>query len=264
MNLTTISEISKELCISTRTLRYYEQIGLIRSVKKDDYAYRTYDTETVTRLQRILVLRKLRIPLKQIGVIMHSGSAAEIIDAFRQNLKDIDEELTALSTIREIINNFINRLNDDLKTDLIELNLLDDTSLLETMDSLTVPIKYPKFSMGFDIAHNDKEMTEVFDFYQKAFGANKIVEFSPPGSNKDNLHIVMEIYGIEVLLHPVGYGEEKIQPGGLWAYDNDDNLRRTIDILSRNAREITMNSSPHWPICAFITDKYGIMWTLHN
>ena len=43
MKLTTISEISREMNISTRTLRYYEQIGLIESVKRDDYAYRTYD-----------------------------------------------------------------------------------------------------------------------------------------------------------------------------------------------------------------------------
>ncbi len=33
--------------ISTRTLRYYEQIGLIESVKKEDYAYRTYDEAAV-------------------------------------------------------------------------------------------------------------------------------------------------------------------------------------------------------------------------
>ena len=56
MNLTTISEISRKMNISTRTMRYYEQIGLIESVKKEDYAYRTYDEETIT-LQRRLTLR---------------------------------------------------------------------------------------------------------------------------------------------------------------------------------------------------------------
>ncbi len=71
MKLTTITEISREMSLSTRTLRYYEQIGLIESVKKEDYAYRTYDEATVTRLQQILVLRKLRIPLKQIALINH-------------------------------------------------------------------------------------------------------------------------------------------------------------------------------------------------
>ncbi|HBL84350.1 MAG: hypothetical protein A2Y17_05015 [Clostridiales bacterium GWF2_38_85] len=137
MNLITIREISKELCISTRTLRYYEQIGLIQSVKKDDYAYRTYDEDTVTRLQHILVLRKLRIPLKQIGVILQSENTIEIIEAFQQNLNEVDDEITALSTIRDIINGFITRLNESIHQD-IKLNLMDDTALLEAVDALTV------------------------------------------------------------------------------------------------------------------------------
>ncbi len=139
MNLITISEISKELCISTRTLRYYEQIGLIHSVKKDDYAYRTYDEDTVTRLQHILVLRKLRITLKQIGVILQSENTIEIIEAFQQNLNEVDDEITALSTIREIISSFIARLNESINLN-IKLSLLDDTTLLEAVDALTVQI----------------------------------------------------------------------------------------------------------------------------
>jgi len=34
MELQTISEVSKQFNISTRTLRYYEQIGLLQSTKK--------------------------------------------------------------------------------------------------------------------------------------------------------------------------------------------------------------------------------------
>jgi DNA-binding transcriptional MerR regulator len=137
MNLTTISEISKKLSISTRTLRYYEQIGLIESVKKDDYAYRTYDEAAVIRLQQILVLRKLRIPLKQIALILKSENTVAIIDAFRQNLAEVDDEITALSTIRNIINSFISRLKESIHQD-IKVNLLDDTALLEAVDTLTV------------------------------------------------------------------------------------------------------------------------------
>jgi len=132
MNLITISEISKGLCISTRALRYYEQIGLIESVKKDDYAYRTYDEATVNRLQQILVLRKLRIPLKQIGVILQSENTAAIIDAFRQNLAEVDGEITALSTIREIISSFITRLNESIHQD-IKINLLGDGRTVELL-----------------------------------------------------------------------------------------------------------------------------------
>ena len=43
MELQTISQVSKHFKISTRTLRYYEQIGLIQSTTKEDYSYWTYD-----------------------------------------------------------------------------------------------------------------------------------------------------------------------------------------------------------------------------
>ena len=86
MHLLTISEISKQFNISTRTLRYYEEIGLIQSIKKEDYAYRTYEEETILRLQQILILRKLRIPLKQIALILKNENTAAIIDTFQKNL----------------------------------------------------------------------------------------------------------------------------------------------------------------------------------
>lgn len=89
-----MSQISKLFNISTRTLRYYEQIGLIQPVKKNDYAYRTYDENTVMRLQQIIVLRKLRIPLKQIADILKS-----------------EDEITALSTIKNVIQILLERLH---------------------------------------------------------------------------------------------------------------------------------------------------------
>lgn len=70
MGLHTIRQVSADFSVSTRTLRYYEQIGLLRSVKIDAYAYRAYDEEAIARLQQVLVLRKLRISLKQIATIL--------------------------------------------------------------------------------------------------------------------------------------------------------------------------------------------------
>ena len=154
MKLTTISDISRKMNISTRTLRYYEQIGLIESIKKEDYAYRTYDENAVKRLQQILVLRKLRIPLKQIALILKSENATSIINAFQQNLEEVDDEITALSTIREIISSFITRLNESIHED-IKVNLLDDTALLEAVDALTVqkiPIKEEKTAADLEQA----------------------------------------------------------------------------------------------------------------
>ncbi len=264
MRLIAAGEITRKLNVSERMLRYYEQIGLIESVKTDDdCAACVYTEETVSRLRQILALRKLRIPTEQIALILQAGGAAEIIEALRHSLFDIGGEVASLPAIREKIGHFMTRLNESVCRD-IRFHLPDDAAMLEAADALAISPKPPKFSMGFDIAHNDREMIEAFALYQEAFGAEKVAEFTPPGPNRENLHIVMEIYGVEVLLHPVGYGEERIQAGGIWAYDNEDDLRRTIAVLSREARSAESASWPHWPVCAFITDKYGVAWTLHN
>lgn len=134
MELQTISQISRQFNISTRTLRYYEQIGLIQPKKKDDFAYRTYDEDTIVRLQQIIVLRKLRIPLRQIADILKSEDSAVAIHAFSQNLTEIEDEITALNTIKSVIETLLNRLHLHGDT----LRLLDDESLLDIVDSLTV------------------------------------------------------------------------------------------------------------------------------
>jgi DNA-binding transcriptional MerR regulator len=137
MELQTITEVTRNFNISTRTLRYYEQIGLIQSMKKEDYAYRTYNQQALLQLQQIIILRKLRIPLKQIKTIIQSEHIHEILASFQQNIKEIEDELTALSTIRSILNTLVKRLseNTDIK---FKLNLLDDISLVKIVDSLTV------------------------------------------------------------------------------------------------------------------------------
>ena len=137
MKLTTITEVTKSFGISTRTLRYYEQIGLLESQKKADYAYRTYDEAAVRRLQQILVLRKLRIPLKQVKAIFENHGHAYLIEVFQQNIAELDSEITALTTIRKILSAFISRLNVSRGL-CVRLDLLQDDDILKIVEPLNL------------------------------------------------------------------------------------------------------------------------------
>ena len=53
--LAKIKDVSSKYNITTRTLRYYEDIGLITSTRSDDYAYRLYDENAVKRIEQILI-----------------------------------------------------------------------------------------------------------------------------------------------------------------------------------------------------------------
>ncbi|MCL1823452.1 MAG: effector binding domain-containing protein [Oscillospiraceae bacterium] len=134
MELQTISKVSKDFGISPRMLRYYEQIGLIHSLRKDDYAYRVYDETAVSRLRLIIVLRKLQIPVKQIISILNNKDAVETAEIFRQNISRLDEEITSLSTVKAILMRFTEELRE--KSD-INLKLLTDEAMFSVINSLS-------------------------------------------------------------------------------------------------------------------------------
>ncbi len=134
MELQTISQVSRDYGISTRMLRYYEQAGLIQSLRKDDYAYRVYDENAMSRLRQIIVLRKLRVPVKQIVSIINNSDAAEAVEIFRQNISEIDGEITALSTVKSILTRFIEEINE--KAD-VNLKLLGDEAMFSVVSSLS-------------------------------------------------------------------------------------------------------------------------------
>ncbi len=137
MTMMTISEVSKSFNVSTRTLRYYEQLGLLASQRMEDYAYRVYDESVVRRLQQIIVLRKLRIPLKQIALILENTKSDLILSIFQENISELDGEILALSTIRDILRMFVSRLDKDLQ-ETVRLDLLEDDDIIKVMDALSL------------------------------------------------------------------------------------------------------------------------------
>lgn len=129
MEYMTVSEVSREFEVSTRMLRYYEKKGLIQSSKKEDYAYRIYDENAVRRLQLIIVMRKLRVPLKQILLMMEQEKSVAALEILKENLNELEEEAAALEVIRNILKSFIEGLSDSIHLTNC-LDVLDNQELL--------------------------------------------------------------------------------------------------------------------------------------
>lgn len=160
MELLSISQVSKQFSLSPRTLRYYEQIGLISSQKKEGFAYRTYDMHTLVRLRQIIILRKLRIPLKQIAQILESNDGKQAMKYFEEKLSEIESEITALSTIGSIIKVFLGKL----KLNQDKLSLLDDESILEMTNFLSdTKIKFKEKSSMEDLNKANESLNKLTD-----------------------------------------------------------------------------------------------------
>ena len=61
-----IKELAELSGVSARTLRYYDQIGLLKADRQEENGYRLYGEHQVDRLQQILFYRRLGMPLEEI------------------------------------------------------------------------------------------------------------------------------------------------------------------------------------------------------
>ena len=105
-NLISISSLSKEFGISTRTLRHYEDVGLLASVRLPDKQQRYYDEAAMARIHQIRILRKMEIPIKDIIKIYQNAETADIIEVFTRKITSIDENIATLTELRTIVEEF--------------------------------------------------------------------------------------------------------------------------------------------------------------
>ncbi|MFC4909835.1 MerR family transcriptional regulator [Actinomadura gamaensis] len=66
----TIQQVARSAGVTSRTLRHYDDIGLLRPSRVGENGYRYYDSGSVARLQRILLLRDLGLGLPDIADIL--------------------------------------------------------------------------------------------------------------------------------------------------------------------------------------------------
>ena len=73
-----IGDFSKLSRVSIKTLRYYDEMGLLKPVEVDRFTgYRYYEFDQLPRLYRILALKDLGFSLEEIGHLLEGGPSAE-------------------------------------------------------------------------------------------------------------------------------------------------------------------------------------------
>ncbi|MGP1906896.1 MerR family transcriptional regulator [Metabacillus sp. JX24] len=101
----TTGEVSKEHAVSVRTLRYYDQIGLLKPSCKQDNGRRHYSEQDLLTLEKILLLKSLSLSLDDIRMMMDKLSFRDILIAHHQHLQ---EQLATLETSIKNTSSLIN------------------------------------------------------------------------------------------------------------------------------------------------------------
>lgn len=115
-----IGDVAARYKVSSRTLRYYEEIGLLWAERREFSPVRYYDGAAIRRLEQILMLRRLDLPITDICAIFASRGMAVAVDALARKVSALDIEIRRMTELRGLIESSLTRLRErgDLETGL--------------------------------------------------------------------------------------------------------------------------------------------------
>ncbi|GAB1778543.1 MerR family transcriptional regulator [Priestia megaterium] len=100
-------QAAKKLGLTVRTLRYYDQIGLLHPSSKAENGKRSYSETDLITLEKITLLKNLAVPLRDIELILHQVSIDKLLAIHQQKLQqkasEIQRALEHTHTLRNSI-----------------------------------------------------------------------------------------------------------------------------------------------------------------
>ncbi|HWR61623.1 MAG TPA: MerR family transcriptional regulator [Clostridia bacterium] len=94
----TVQKLGRLAGISTRTLRYYDEVGILKPARINSSGYRIYGQQEVDRLQQILFYRELGVSLEDIRSIVTSP-AFDGVNALREHRERLLEKREQLDLL---------------------------------------------------------------------------------------------------------------------------------------------------------------------
>ena len=104
----TIGEMARELHLNPKTVRYYEEVGLLPNPQRSESGYRLYSRYEVERLRLIMRAKLLGLSLAEIKELVEyaidgrcSTLEYRLLSLVETKLGEIDQKIQDLSTFRE-------------------------------------------------------------------------------------------------------------------------------------------------------------------
>jgi len=105
----TIKEIADLAGVTTRTLRYYDQLGLLIPAEIGENGYRNYDRGNLLNLQQVLFFRELDVPLKDIHYMLNHPEF-QLQTALENHRKDLENKLKRIQKLLGTVEKTISSL----------------------------------------------------------------------------------------------------------------------------------------------------------
>ena len=102
----TIQQVTRATGLSAHTLRYYERIGLIHPIEREENTRRRYTADDVGWINFLLKLRAIGMSIKDMQ---------KYAELQRQGDETLPERLEMLKSLRDEVEAHIDELNEHLK-----------------------------------------------------------------------------------------------------------------------------------------------------
>jgi DNA-binding transcriptional MerR regulator len=132
-----IGQAADETGIKVPTIRYYEQIGLLRALPRSDGNRRLYDAADVRRLRFIRHARELGFEIEPIRTLLAlqdrpDQSCAECDNVARARLADVETRLAKLLSLRSELERMIESCSHGRVAECRVIETLADHALCES------------------------------------------------------------------------------------------------------------------------------------
>jgi DNA-binding transcriptional MerR regulator len=128
-----IGELTKAVGLTVRALRFYEEIGLLRPGPRNESGHRIYGENDVVQLQKILSLKQLGIPIKEIKKLLDDRQTSSL-GILQMHRKQIEDEKARITDLHQ-------RLLK-LETVLVHRGNVSVDELIKMMEAMAIYEKY--------------------------------------------------------------------------------------------------------------------------
>jgi DNA-binding transcriptional MerR regulator len=173
----TISEVGKFTDLTSRTLRHYEEVGLIVPSRRGSNGYRYYAEDVLTKVLEIKKYKSMDFSLEEISSFLNfKGSELEGILNSKLNakLESIEEEIQRLTKSKNEVEVKLSATKNFFKGKPLELNqrrIFVETIKSEVLDQLKKkrPVSHEdlKYLKREDVLFDTAEKREFFDVLKK-------------------------------------------------------------------------------------------------
>ncbi|MFP7607671.1 MerR family transcriptional regulator [Serratia quinivorans] len=135
-----VGELARRSGITVRTLHYYDSIGLLVPSARSDAGYRLYNRADISRLHHIQALRRMGIPLAEVGAIL-ARSGMTLTTVIEQQIAMLEQQLAQTAALR-----------DRLQQMHAQLTAGDEPELNDWLTTLELMTMYDKYFTADELA----------------------------------------------------------------------------------------------------------------